>query len=517
MKLPKAEAVWDIGPGPESLTALDPGDTWLVLQQAASVQSTALWIYDFDTCTIPWANPKALEFWTAETVEELAARSLKREMSDNVARRLDQYREDFRNNPARIHHETWTLYPREQPVLIDCTFHCCVLNDGRICALVEGQPRNQPNAETQRAIDALLHSQVMTALYTEAGEELFANRAIRDVLGPGPLPFGHGFVDNEQRDAFLLGLEISGRHRDTVEVRTGHQNRWYDMQATRCRDAATGDQAFHLSATDITAQKAYERELEAARDIAEKADRAKSEFVASMSHEMRTPMNGVLGILELLSHTETSDLQKKYVEIARDSGIALLDLIEDVLDISSIELNAITLERDAVNLLELSRNVVDGLQRPAQRKGLKLNLETDLRGAASANGDPRRLGQIMRNLIGNAIKFTSTGEIALRLSREGESGLRVEVRDTGPGVPHNQHETIFKKFSQGNAGKSSPGSGVGLGLAICREIVQLMEGEIGVRNEPGGGACFWFTIPRTFEQRSDIAPLAGQKITRIET
>lgn len=474
-------------------------DLDLVVRRGVALQSVALWLYDFDAFAITWANAAALELWSAANCAELAARNFKAEMSETVAKRLDQYREDFRQNASRVFHESWTLYPREHPVLIDCRFHCHEMADGRICALIEGTPKLAIEAETQRGIDALLHSQVMTALFAENGVELYANRVMREALGPGPLAFGHGFVDPSRSDAFRIGLEMSGRHRDTVEVETVGGIRWYDIQAARCRDAATGDRAFHISATDVTQQRAHEHELMQARDHAKFADQSKSEFVASMSHEMRTPMNGVLGMLELLSYSDTNEAQSKQIEVARACGMALLELIEDVLDLSSVELNAIRIDRAVVDLPELAARVTEGLYRPAMLKGLDLRYELGEGVKSPAIGDNRRLGQLMRNLISNAIKYTTEGSVTLKLERRDADLLRIEVRDTGPGVPEDQRERIFEKFRRGDGQAQSGSGGVGLGLAICKEIVTLMDGQIGVHSAPGGGAVFWLEVPGVFD------------------
>lgn len=460
-------------------------------------QSHAIWLYDFDAKAITWANESALELWSASTVEELANRRLGDEMSPNVASRLGQFREDFIVDENRRFHESWTLYPRGRPILVDCTFMWCHLPSGRECTVVEGALRNSNKPTTLRSIDALMNSQVMTALYSDEGEELYANRALREALGPGPLPFGSGFVSPRRRNAVLNALRQHGQHRETIAIQTRDGTRYFDTQTVSCHDAATGSKAFQFSATDVTTAREYERALRAARDKAESADRAKSEFVANMSHEMRTPMNGILGLVDVLGHTELTPQQRQHIEVIRGSAQALLSLIEDVLDLSSIELRAMKTELVEFNLHTLVKTVVEGLRTPAVKKhlGLSFSLSPDL--PESWTGDSRRTAQLMRNLIGNAIKYTDKGSVRVDVSSE-SNNLRVDVIDTGPGVPQEERKRIFEKFHQASSPEKAR-QGVGLGLSICKEIVELLDGKIGVNSAEPHGSCFWFTLPRPTE------------------
>lgn len=477
------------------LPELDPNLLSLLIAGRVGQLSTPFWVYDFDAYAIVWANQAGLELWGAESSAALADRTMQSEMSPGVKTRLDQHRADLRRNPNKHRVEAWTLYPKGQPVHMDCAFHWCPLPGNRDGMLVEAIPHEKHDPIMLRSVDALLHSQVMTGLYSERGEALFANRALREVLGSGTHRFGDNFIDREMRYSFMSGLAQSGEHRATVEIRTPKGKRWLDMQAMRCNDAATGEKAFQISATDITVTYTQERNLRAARDAALSADRAKSEFVATMSHEMRTPMNGILGMVELLSFTKLDDRQAAQLEIIRDSGKALLALIEDVLDLSSLEIRAITPVREPFDLHQLTESVVSGLEFPATDKGLKLSYTIDRDVPQEGIGDARRLAQLMRNLIANAIKFTNKGSVELLVGREGMSTLRVDVIDTGPGVPEEQRENIFQKFHQLDQSRSKHDGGVGLGLAICKELVNLFEGRIGVHNVSSGGARFWFTIP----------------------
>lgn len=486
--------------------ALKAEDAAAVVETAIARQRTPLWLYEFEKFAITWANPAALRLWNATSVEELAARELGRDMSDNVRSRLKQYCEDFQAYPDRTFRETWTLYPSDTPLLLECTFRWCPMPDGRPATLVEGRRMDASDPVTVRSLDALLHSEVMTALFSEDGRALYANRAMREYMGPIAQKFGDGFQDPSQRQKLLDGLAKNGSHREVIQAATVHGLRWFDVQAGQCRDAATGQPAFHLSATDVTAMHETEEKLRNARDRALSADRAKSEFVASMSHEMRTPMNGVLGMVELLSRTQLDDRQRHQVDILRDCGQALLHLIEEVLDLSSIELGSMRLKIEEVELHRIARSVVDGLRPPAEEKGLKLLLEIDPELPETGVCDGARLAQLMRNLIGNAVKYTNNGWVLLSLNRAGARGLRVEVTDTGPGIPASDRQRIFEKFLQLKSDYSGSRGGVGLGLSICRDLVDLFDGSIGVDEAPGGGALFWFELPEVLPLRSGGLP-----------
>ena len=467
----------------------------------------AVWVYDFDLCAVVWANRAALALWKADSVEALAARDLGAEMSDGVASRLNQYREDFATDDSAHFTETWTLYPGDEPRLFECSFIDACLDPDRAATLIYATPVEDARHEpaTLRALDSLLHSQVMIGLFTIDGRHLFTNRAVRERRGPGAVSFGGNFVNPDEATPFLEAARLGKTFRATVEVKFTDGPRWVDIHAAPCRDAATGKEAFQVSSIDVTETRRSQEALKAALSKAEAADRAKSEFVASMSHEMRTPLNGVLGMLEILGHTALDAEQTRMVEVARDSGMALLALVEDVLDLSSIELGAVTMENAVFDLVAVAEKVVEGLSAPAAEKGLSLTLDASALAGSGVSGDPRRVAQLMRNLIGNAIKFTGTGAILLRLARGDDAGtLLVEVCDTGPGVPEDKKAAIFQRFHREGPQSRSRGDGLGLGLAICRDIVTLWRGEIGVRDAPRGGACFWFTVPGALSGESAV-------------
>ena len=247
-------------------------------------------------------------------------------------------------------------------------------------------------------------------------------------------------------------------------------------------------------------QAATERANEMA-DHANAANAAKSEFLANMSHEIRTPLNGVLGMLELLLDAGLSDEQARYAQIAQNSSQSLLEVINDILDFSKIEARKLTLETLDFSLPDLLDNLLDALTLRTQEKGIVLGCVVAPEIPPGLQGDVGRLRQILINLAGNAVKFTSQGEIVIRVTQLAETAagvkLHFSVRDTGIGIPADKTEKLFAKFSQLDSSTTRLYGGTGLGLAISKQLVELMGGEIGVRSEPGKGSEFWFTVQLT--------------------
>jgi len=274
---------------------------------------------------------------------------------------------------------------------------------------------------------------------------------------------------------------------------------------------------------DVTERRAFEDELLAARDAAEGAAKAKSEFLANMSHELRTPLTSIIGFSSLLAEmTGLSEGASHYVQRIATGGQSLLAVVNDILDFSKLEAGQVELDPHPFDPAGFVEETVELLTTQAENKGLTLGLIIDDTVPDCIEADSARLRQVVLNLVGNAIKFTAEGRVSVSVTHTGGETprLKIQVADTGPGIPAERRNRLFQRFSQVDGSVSRHHGGTGLGLAICKNLVKLMGGEIGVDSEEGKGSVFWFTIAAptasaAMEPEEAIAQSREMKPSRI--
>ncbi len=327
-------------------------------------------------------------------------------------------------------------------------------------------------------------------------------------------------VHPEDRAAVAAAVSSGFTEAPTFEfdariVKQGGEVGWVRGRGRVIRDESGAPVRMSGTAHNITESVLAAQELAAARDAAMAGSRMKSDFLATMSHEIRTPLNGVIGLTELLLRTDLDPGQQRLATGVSQAGVTLLGLIDDILDFSKIEAGKLELELVDFDVRDVVDQVVALMAEPARLKSVELVVACHASVPRMLRGDPGRFGQVLTNLVSNAVKFTADGQVTVRVKQQGRHGgsrtLRIEVVDTGAGIPADVQPRLFEAFTQADASTTREFGGTGLGLTISRRLVEALGGEIGFDSEVNVGSTFWFTA--TFvETRPEPDPVASRSV-----
>ncbi len=385
-------------------------------------------------------------------------------------------------------------------------------------------------------LDAILDTAFVGIAFTRERTFLHANPRFEELFGwdagelvgrPGRAVWGSDATYDDICRRASPVLQAGGAFEGEFEMaRRDGSLFWAHLRARAIDPRHPGSRGTIWIVDDITERRRVAAALAEARDQAEAASRAKSEFLANTSHELRTPLNGLLGLVRLAQDPSLpAPRLREYLEHIDDSAQALAGLISDILDLSKIEAGKLTLEQIDFDLHQLLDQMAQAYGELAAAKGLEFRAEREAAVPRWVSGDPVRLRQIVANFIGNALKFTEQGWIELRVSRRVDGRIRVEVRDSGPGIPREVQPRLFHPFSQADASTTRRYGGTGLGLSICRQLAVLMGGGVGMLSTPGEGSRFWADLPlraaaaaapATPERFAPVDALQGARVLLVE-
>ena len=365
--------------------------------------------------------------------------------------------------------------------------------------------------------DSIVITKAVPKGSTEPPEIVYVNRGFSELTGYAPeevigkSPKMLQGIKTDRKTLDRVREAIDNRRPISVELlnysKDGFEY-WLEINVNPIFCPQSGECVYFIATErDITERKNAESELLKALEKTEMATRAKSEFLANMSHELRTPMNGILGLAEILQGQELSDDVRECIDAIHGSGMSLLSIVNDILDLSKIEAQELEIEKYPFKSRDILKNIRDLTAIAASRKGLNYDIQISENVPEWFMGDGKRIQQIIFNLVGNAIKFTEQGGIAIHMDWKtvrGEDSLMIQVQDTGIGIPIEFQEQLFNKFSQADSSISRKFGGTGLGLAITKYLVEMMGGHISFTSQVNQGTIFFLNIPIEEAPKQDI-------------
>ena len=509
------------------------------------VFESPVWVFDIERHCIWWANQAALRFWHAESLEDLLSRDFSSDTS-TVRRRLRLLFENAAAGQSTL--DSWTLYPNGSPVSVDVRLTPSKIGpDSRDALIMHATVSDRDlEASDRRLLEATRYTSIMISYFTVDGDPISMNPAAAAAFGQraaGPAEGGTGTLPSfqarfaEPREADMLLQRIGNGEEPEGEFRivTTHGTRWHHVSLHSGRDPLTGAPVIVVVEEDISSLKNAVRDLEClnrtlehkvterttalaeAKRQAEEANRAKSDFLARMSHDLRTPLNAILGFSDILSADITRDLaQARYRDYGENIHIAaekLLALVNDLLDLSRIEADRFPIYPEPVALVPLVNETLAFFREDLRNSNLVVDFDppADADADTTVVSDRRALSRILTNLVSNGVKYTrSPGRISIALEQRTDdpvsSRVLLRIADTGPGIPARDLRNIFEPYFRGKADVANDAEGTGLGLPICQRLAKLIDVELDIRSEVETGTTVCLSIPRAIP----LVPSAGQ-------
>jgi signal transduction histidine kinase/ActR/RegA family two-component response regulator len=479
-----------------------------------------IYVFDVERIGLWWANQAAVAFWGAADRAELLARDFGADLSPSSVQRIAEILRRFEHGEHVV--EEWTCYPRGVPVPTRMSLSAIAIENGRVALLTELEPLG-PEALDRgylRGVEALRHLPVAVCELDQSGQVIFQNPEAMRIFGPtdGTLSLlPRRFADRVEGERVLREAARGEWIEVQAPLETLDGQRWFQVSLGQSTDPVHGGPIILFTARDVSEHKLAQGRLQHAKDAAEAASRAKSSFLANVIHELRAPLDNLLGFGELLGDTGLDREQHGYLGNMRESARALLALIDDLLDLSRLEAGRLDVSEQPLDLAAVLAEVNDVIEPRARAQGLTLIVHQDQNLPRALRGDPQRLRQLLLYVLDSALTRTSAGAITLRAARASAQGrqhdedvwLRFEVADTGAALPPERLERIFDVFTQRDDASARSRDGLGLGLAICRLLAERMGGAIGAESKPGAGNRFWVDLPLRLDGRARTSDLAA--------